>query len=101
VIVSAKRSPINKVEAERDAKIRRNIDRFLAIEAGLMPPPARHKGSRGQDLIKQIAGEIWPGGYKHVEPKDIIKGVGDELKRRRLSVPKRDVFLRALGRRKG
>ena len=59
------------------------------------------KGSREQDLIREIAAERWPGGYERVETREIIKVVGDELKTRSLPVPKRDVFLRALGRRKG
>ena len=69
----------------------------------LYPPavPSAPKGSREQDLIRRIAADKWPGGYDHVETREIIKLVGDELKKRGYAVSKRDVFLRALGRRKG
>jgi len=70
---------------------------------GSAPPSekAPRKGSREQDLVREITGEIWPRGHKHVEMREIIKRVGDEFERRGLSAPKRDVFLRALDRRKG
>jgi hypothetical protein len=55
--------------------------------------------SRAQGLIRRVAGEIWPGGYEQVETREIIKRASDELERRGLPVPKRDVFLRALDRR--
>jgi len=76
--------------------------------AALLPPTTSDRGaddkprrSRGQDEIKQIADELWPDGYEHVETKNLIKEVGDQLERRGIPVPKRDVFLRALDRRKG
>jgi hypothetical protein len=61
----------------------------------------RKRGSLTQDLVKAVAAELWPDGYEHVETKDLIKNVSDELKRRGKPVPKRDVFLRAFERRKG
>jgi hypothetical protein len=95
--------PINKDEAERDAKIRRNIDRVLAIEAGLLAPPAWRKGSRAQVAIRQFAARKWPGGHEQIETKDIIDAAckDEELKRNVDPFPRRDQFLRALGRRKG
>lgn len=68
---------------------------------GSAPPSGepRRKEPRRWGLIRDIAAEFWPGGYGHVETREIIKRVGDEFERRGLSVPKRDVFLRALDRR--
>jgi hypothetical protein len=57
--------------------------------------------SREQELIREIAAEIWPNGYEHVRTETIIKRVGDKIDRMGFPVPKRDVFLRALDRRKG
>jgi hypothetical protein len=62
---------------------------------------SRKRGSRNQEAIKQTASEKWPHGYESVETGEIIKAVGDSLKARGIPVPKRDTFLRALGRRKG
>jgi hypothetical protein len=62
--------------------------------------PAK-QGSLTQDLLKEIAAELWPSGYERVETKELIKEVGDELERRDIAPPKRDVYLRAFGRRKG
>ena len=62
---------------------------------------SRKRGSRKQEAIKQTASEKWPHGYESVETGEIIKAVGDSLKARGIPVPKRDTFLRALGRRKG
>ena len=77
--------------------------------AALLPPPSdraaddepRRTGSREQDLIRQIADEKWPDGWEYIGTGQIMKIVGNKLKERGLPVPKRDVFLRALGRRKG
>ena len=57
--------------------------------------------SREQELIREIAAEIWPNGYEHVRTETIIERVGDKIDRMGFPVPKRDVFLRALDRRKG
>jgi hypothetical protein len=59
----------------------------------------RDEGPPEYELIREIAAEEFPGGYKYVGTAKIMKAVGDELKRRGLPVPKRDAFLRALGRR--
>jgi hypothetical protein len=70
------------------------------------PPPGAAEMSlpRIYVLLREIAADLWPHGYEHVATRDLIKYVGDELQRRHLSrhlaVPKRDVFLRAFGRRK-
>jgi hypothetical protein len=68
----------------------------------ILPPdkPARKRRSPEHELIRQLADGIWPGGYEHVGSKQLIKKVSDALKKKNLPVPKRDVFLRALGRRK-
>src|SRR5262245_28223767 len=65
------------------------------------PPPDAGEPPRIYVLLRQIAADLWPGGYEHIATRDLIKGMGDELKRRGLPVPNRDVFLRAFGRRKG
>ena len=52
-------------------------------------------------LIREIAAEKWPGGYEHIRTAQIVRDVGQVLAERGVRVPGRDVFLRALGRRKG
>jgi hypothetical protein len=79
---------------ETDAALEQSTD-----EAPL--PPTAPKEPRSWGLIRQIAAELWPNGYEHVETKALIKRVGDELMRQGKPVPKRDVFLRAFGRRRG
>jgi hypothetical protein len=63
---------------------------------------ARRKGSRVQDEIRRFAARKWPDGHEHRETKDIIKAANedDEFKKAVDPFPKRDQFLRALGRRK-
>jgi hypothetical protein len=63
-------------------------------------PATKGRGSRQQRMIQQIVGEEFPDGYDQIETGVIIHKVADRLKRQRLLVPKRDTFLRALGRRK-
>ncbi len=63
-------------------------------------PAAERRGSRQQRMIQQIAGEEFPDGCDQIETGVIIHRVANRLKRQSLSVPKRDTFLRALGRRK-
>ena len=67
------------------------------------PPAAATKGrgSRQQRMIQQIAAEEYPDGYDQIETGVIIQRVANRLVRQKLAVPKRDVFLRALDRRKG
>jgi hypothetical protein len=78
----------------------------------LDPPPAKkvrrkrkarraRKEPRIYGLIREIAAEKYPSGYKHIENSALIKTISDELEKRGLPIPKRDVFLRALDRRKG
>jgi hypothetical protein len=57
----------------------------------------QHKGSPTQDAIRQIAAQEWPDGHEGIPIKHIIAGV---IRARRVPVPKRDTWLRALGRRK-
>ena len=73
------------------------------VAAQDLPVSARRKGSRVQDEIRRFAARKWPGGYKSVETKDIIKAANEdeEFKKAVDPFPKRDQFLRALGRRKG
>src|SRR5262249_41468399 len=52
----------------------------------------RRKEPPEYKLIRKIAAEKLPGGYEHVGTAKIMKAVGDELKRRGLPVPQRDVF---------
>jgi hypothetical protein len=60
----------------------------------------QHKGSRTQDAIRQIAAQEWPDGHEGIPIKHIIAGVSPKLRARGILVPKRDTWLRALGRRK-
>jgi hypothetical protein len=62
--------------------------------------PARRKGSRDQEMIRRMCAEEWSGGCEDVETRVIIKQIGRRLQDLGKTVPKRDVFLRALGRRK-
>jgi hypothetical protein len=61
----------------------------------------RRKRPRAYQLIRDIADELWPDGYEHIDNPEIIKRVGDEYNKRNLRPPNRDRVLRALGRRKG
>lgn len=60
----------------------------------------QHKGSPTQDAIRQIAAQEWPDGHVGIPIKHIIEGVSPKLRARSFPVPKRDTWLRALGRRK-
>ena len=73
------------------------------------PPPSnrgaddepRRTGSRMQRLIRRIADEKWPDGWKDITTGQIMKDVGEELEKGGVRVPERNTFLRALARRKG
>jgi hypothetical protein len=78
--------------------------------AALPPPPPsnrgaddepRRTGSRMQRLIRRIADEKWPDGWKDITTGQIMNDVGRVLKDQGIDVSGRDTFLRALGRRKG
>lgn len=56
--------------------------------------------SRARLKILEICDEFWPEGYEEVPTRLIIKRVGDRLNKTVFGEVKRDVFLRALGRRK-
>jgi hypothetical protein len=60
----------------------------------------QHKGSPTQDAIRRIAAQEWPDGHEGIPIKHIIAGVSPKLRARGIPVPKRDTWLRALGRRK-
>jgi hypothetical protein len=60
----------------------------------------QHKGSPTQDAIRQIAAQEWPDGHEGIPIKHIIAGVSPKLRARGIPIPKRDTWLRALGRRK-
>ena len=61
----------------------------------------QHKGSPTQDAIRQIAALGWPDGHEGIPIKHIIARVSPKLRARSIpTVPKRDTWLRALGRRK-
>jgi hypothetical protein len=64
------------------------------------PPTLNLPRSREQRLVFETANEVYPTGWTHVETRDIIKVVGDKIKAKGQRVPKRDVWLRALKRRK-
>ena len=60
----------------------------------------QHKVSPTQDAIRRIAAQEWPEGHEGIPIKHIIAGVSPKLRARGIPVPKRDTWLRALGRRK-
>jgi len=61
----------------------------------------QHKGSPTQDAIRRIAAQEWPDGHEGIPIKHIIARVSPKLRARGIpTVPKRDTWLRALGRRK-
>ena len=60
----------------------------------------QHKGSPAQDAIRRFAAQEWPDGHEGIPIKHIIAGVSPKLSARGIPVPKRDTWLRALGRRK-
>jgi hypothetical protein len=65
-------------------------------------PKAARRGSAKQDMVLNIAKELYPDGYAGVNTGKLIKHIDSELRHRKLAVPgSRDTFLRALGRRKG
>jgi hypothetical protein len=57
--------------------------------------------SRQQSLVLKFTNEEFPGGWKDIETRDLLKRVGDRLQKAQQPIPKRDVFLRAYGRRRG
>ena len=75
-------------------------DRPAAINPSTVTTVRKGRGSRQQRMIQQIAAEEFPDGYDQIETGVIIHKVSNRLGRQKLHVPKRDVFLRALGRRK-
>ena len=61
----------------------------------------QHKGSPAQDAIRRFAAQEWPDGHEGIPIKHIIARVSPKLRARGIpTVPKRDTWLRALGRRK-
>jgi len=72
-----------------------------ATPASPPAPATKRRRSRQQRMIQQIAAEEYPDGYDQIETGVIIQRVANRLVRQKLAVPKRDVFLRALDRRKG
>jgi hypothetical protein len=61
----------------------------------------QHKGSPTQDAIRLIAAQEWPDGHEGIPIKHVITVVSPKLRARGIPViPKRDTWLRALGRRK-
>jgi hypothetical protein len=64
------------------------------------PPTLNLPASPKQRLILETAAEVYPAGWTNLATSDIIKTVGDKIQAKGLPVPKRDVWLRALGRRR-
>src|SRR5262245_2902269 len=60
----------------------------------------QHMAAPTQDAIRQIAALGWPDEHEVIPIKHIIAGVSPKLRARGIPVPKRDTWLRALGRRK-
>jgi hypothetical protein len=92
-------------EAEMDETRKKVLDAiFRARRAAASLPQIISKkgaGSREQRSVQAIAAVIYPNGYENVPSKQLVKDVTDEQKRRGMFISKRDVILRALGRRKG
>lgn len=61
--------------------------------------PLPEPTSREQKRILELTNEAYPNGWLYVRTSDIMKSVGDEIEAQGMKAPKRDVFLRALGRR--
>jgi hypothetical protein len=82
------------------------FEKMPALAASAAPRVRRtndkrqHKGSPTQDAIRRIAAQEWPEGHEGIPIKHIIAGVSPKLRARGIPVPKRDTWLRALGRRK-
>jgi hypothetical protein len=70
-------------------------------EVATQDAPRPTAGSREQQLVQEIAATIFPGGYSSIRSSQLYKDVTDEQSRRHLPISKRDVVMRALGRRKG
>jgi hypothetical protein len=51
-------------------------------------------------LIIDVATDLYPNGWDSVSTPEIMQKVGKRIQDKKLTVPERDVFLRALGRRK-
>jgi hypothetical protein len=98
--IEATRALDRPVEAYTWAMDAKQIE-ALRLTIAEKPPRKGSRESREQELVKEVVGEIWPEGHEYVRTDAIMQRVGDELERRGLLVPKRDVFLRALDRRKG
>jgi hypothetical protein len=72
------------------------------------PPPQKpehsQKTERSRALIREIAAELYPNGYDHIEDKPLFKDIADKAKKSRGidldPVRQRATFRRALGRRK-
>ena len=109
----ANRHRIKVVSATREAwerkRYRWQVD-AAEIAAPLLPPPSsdrraddepRRTGSRVQRLIRRIADEMWPDGWKDITTGQIMKVVGEMLKHRGIDVPGRNTFLRGLALPKG
>jgi hypothetical protein len=75
-------------------------DTVAAQESPLAADVSPSGKSAAQQSVIDAAKEIYPNGYSNLGPGVIIDGVGKKLKDKGLPVPKRDVFLRALGFRK-
>jgi hypothetical protein len=88
---------------------RRDVERHERQFPGLAAPPTTVAaqdalrpiaGSREQQLVQEIAATIFPVGYSSIRSNKLYKDVTDEQLRRGLPISKRDVVMRALGRRK-
>jgi hypothetical protein len=88
-------------EAAEKAEMGKVSDAIFSTRRSATSSPGRAAtGSREQRSVKAIAAEIFPNGYENIPSKQLIKDVTDEQQRRGQLISKRDVILRALGRRK-
>jgi hypothetical protein len=86
---------VQRAELNRDYPI---VAATVAVAPSEQPDG---NGSPEQQLIKQLADEEWPDGYDHLKTRYIIDRLAPKFTNSGKPVPKRDVWLRALDRRKG
>jgi hypothetical protein len=88
-------------EAEMDETRKKVSDAIFSTRRSATSSPRRAvTGSREQRSVRAIAADIYRNGYENIPSKQLVKDVTDEQKRRGQLISKRDLILRALGRRK-
>jgi hypothetical protein len=84
---------------------RKEFDRILAIDIGLLPPPWKRQPRRApkREPAQAVARVLWPPNGRPPRNKKTVAAtaeLADEIKKRGLNVPERPTLERAIGRRK-